>query len=184
MEAVTAIFATIGATGGTAAAAGGTAAAGAAATATAGSTLLSTAQILGTAFTALSTIGGGMAANTAAKGEAAYEKFKTKDAQIQADLDAAEIKKKLAITLQRNKVAAAAGGVDLGSVSLEVAQNQVAKDAENELGMVSINKQREMLSGAARARSILAAGRTRLATALLDAGGIAADGAFKVLNRG
>lgn len=178
MEAVTALFATLG-TG--AAATGATAAA---TTATAGSTLLSTAQILGTTFTALSAIGGGLAANAAAKGEAAYEDFKSKDAQIEADLQASEIKKKLAITLQRNKVAAAAGGVDLGSVSVAQAQVQVAKDAEDQLGMVSLNKQRSMLAGAARKRSILQSGKTRMATALLDAGGIAANGAFEVLNRG
>lgn len=175
MEAVTALFATLGT---------GAAATGAAATATAGSTLLTTAQILGTTFTALSAIGGGIAANTAAKGEAAMENFKAKDAQIDADLQASEIKKKLAITLQRNKVAAAAGGVDLGSISVTQAQAQVSKDAEDQLGMVSLNKQRSMLASASRVRSILQAGKTRLATSLLDAGGIAANGAFEVFNRG
>jgi hypothetical protein len=179
MELVTGVFATM------AAGAGGTAAvAGTAATASTASTLLTTAQLLGTAFTAVSTLGAGMAANVQAKSDARMEAFQAKDAKIQADLDASEIQKKLALTLQRNKVAAAAGGVDLGSISVKQAQNQVAKDAENELGMVSLNTQRSMLASSSRVRSMLQAGRTRLATSLLEAGGVVADGAAKVFARG
>lgn len=180
MELVTGMFATMAAAGGTGAAVAGTAVAAGSTT----STLLTTAQLLGTAFTAMSAIGGGRAANAAAKTEAAYEAFQSKDEQIKADLDASEIKKKLALSLQRNRVAAAAGGVDLGSISVQQAQKQVAKDAETELGWTNLNKQRGVLASGARQRSILTAGKTRLATSLLEAGGIAADGAYKVLNRG
>lgn len=169
--------------GGTAAA--GTAAAGTAATgATVGSSLLTTAQVLGSAFTAVSTIGAGFAANNQAKDAAAYEDFQAKDKKIKGDLEAAEIRKTLALTMQKNKVAMAAGGVDLGSITATEVKAQVAKDAETQLGMSHLNTQREVLAHAAEKRRLKVAGRSKLITSLFAAGGGFAGDMAEIYARG
>jgi hypothetical protein len=171
MELVGTLFATIAATAG-------------AATATLGSTLLTGAQVLGTAFTALSTIGAGVAAKNESKSQAMYEDFQAKDTRIKADLDASEISKTLALTLQRNQVAAAAGGVDLGSQSVQRAQAQVTQDAERSLGMSNLNMQRSVLESVQRKRRVLQAGKLKLTTSLFDAGAGALSSAVDIAQRG
>jgi len=163
---------------------GGSGAAAAGAAATGGFSWLGVAQTIGTAFTAISTIGAGVAQANQMKTEAAYKDFETRDQQIKGDQAAADIKKQLALTLASNKVAFAAGGVDLGSKSAVVMRDQVAHDAEQQLGMAWSNTQREQLKLAAEARRLRSNANTTLFTSLLDAGAGIIKNQLEVAYRG
>ena len=155
---------------------GGTGATATAAPAAAGASALSGAQILGTAITALSTIGGGIAAASEAKAAAQYEEFKAKDERIKGDVAAANIRKQLALTMHRNKVAMAAGGFDLGSGTAVAVKKQVAHDAERELGFSQNNAARASLARMAEARRLRQRASNLLVTSLFQAvGGVADD---------
>jgi hypothetical protein len=167
-----------------AAAAAPAAAAGTAAAAGAGSSFLTAASLIGTAFTALSTIGTGFMASAEAKSDAKYAAFQATDEKIAGEFRAAELRKQLALTQQRNKVAFASGGVDLGSVSVKAAQDQVAKDAEAELGMSNSNALRASLAKRTEARRLRSRASNALLTAGLSAGGTAITGAMDAYERG
>jgi hypothetical protein len=179
MELVTGLFTTaFGAGAGTAAV--GTAAA---ATATGGS-FLSIASTIGTAFTALSTIGAGVAAANETKAAAKYAEFKATDERIKGDQEAARLKKTLALTVQRNRVAMASGGVDLSSASQGQIEKQVAMDAERELGMSYVNAQSAALAGNAEARRLRKKASSQLFADMTDGFMTFAQGAMEGVARG
>lgn len=165
---------------------GGGAAAGtaAAATAGAGASFLSAAPLIGTAFTALSTLASGAAASAQAEGEAKYAEFQSNNERIKGDLQAAELKKQMALTIQRNKVAFAAGGADLGSVSAVEAKNQVTHDAEIQLGINDSNSLMASLAKQSEARRLRARSSNLMLASLFDAGATVASGALDAYGRG
>ena len=153
----------------------------AAATATTGSSLLMAGSMIGTAFSALATIGAGVAASNQAKSEAAYADFKATDERIKGDQAAADLKKQMALTIARNKVALAAGGVDLGSVSAVDAQTQVAHDAEMALGVSNNNAWRQSLADQAEARRLREQSSSLLLSSVFNAAGTVGQSIFKEL---
>ena len=132
--------------GGGAAAAGAGAAAAGAATATASGMGLTILQGVGSVFTALATIGQGKAKADELKAAAKEEEFKATDEKIKGEQQSAQLEKHLALTLQRQKVAFAAGGVDLSSQAVEAAQTQAQNEAERQLGYVFTDSYQAMLA--------------------------------------
>jgi hypothetical protein len=122
--------------GGTAAAAtAGTAAAAGAAGASVGSSALTFLQGVGSVFGALTTIGSGAAAAVEGQNEKAQQDFAAKDEYIQGQQTSAALKAELAKTISNQAVAFAAGGVNLGSVSVGEARKQATSDAESQLSL-------------------------------------------------
>lgn len=113
---------------------GAAAAAGTAGAASSGLSLLSG---IGTAFAAISQIGAGISRSNELKAQAAQQEFAAKDEYIAGKETSAALKLELAKTIGNQRVAFAAGGVDLGSVSVDVAKRQASSDAEKELAIGS-----------------------------------------------
>lgn len=129
---------------------GSAAAAGAGAAATAGSGALTLLQGAGSVFSALTTIGSGAAAAAQGESEKMQQDFAAKDEFIQGRETSAALKAELAKTISNQAVAFAAGGVNLGSVSVDAAKAQATKDAEGEL---SINANTSLIRELQRKRA-------------------------------
>lgn len=186
MEMIGTLFATaIGsgaaaATGGTVAA---TAATAATATASASSTALTIIQGVGTAFSALATIGAASASASQLEAAAKEEKFRARDEFIEGEREAAKLRKELALTIGRQKVAFAAGGVDLSSQGVGVAREQAIDDAENELGLAHNTAMRRGLARRRQARGYLARAGSTMVQGFLGAGEQVADFAMDAYAR-
>lgn len=166
--------------GGGAAAATG-AAAGAASVGSGALTLL---QGAGTVFSALTTIGSGAAAAVQGESEKLQQDFAAKDEFIQGRETSAALKSELAKTIGNQAVAFAAGGVDLGSVSVGTAKAQATKDAESEL---SINSNTALIREMQRRRAGRMAqmqGNAAFTGSLFAAGGKLASYGADVMERG
>lgn len=164
---------------------GGGAAAGAAAgAATAGSSALTFLQGAGTVFSALSTIGAGAAASAQGESEALQQKFAAKDEFIQGRETSAALKAELAKTISNQAVAFAGGGVDLGSVSVDVAKKQATKDAESELSINANESLSRSLQRQRAARMASMQGRAAGIGSLFAAGGKIASFGADVVERG
>lgn len=137
---VSSLFGALGFGGTAVAATAGTAAVGAA------STGLSILQGIGSAFSALSAIGAGMTKSEELQGQAKYADFQARDEQIKGEQEAARLQKEMALTVQKQRVTFAAGGVSLSSVSVEEARKQTTTDAERELGMAENSALRAALA--------------------------------------
>lgn len=190
MEIVGTLFATMMAGGtaaaGTAAAAGGTAAAaGAAATAAAtSSTLLTVLQGVGTAFTALATMGAASASASEMKAAAQEEEFRSRDEFIRGEQETARLSKELALTLGRQKVAFAAGGVDLGSQAVGVARENAIDDAERELSFARNDAWRAGLARRRTAVNLRRRANSTMTAGYLSAGGEVAKFGAEAFDRG
>jgi hypothetical protein len=187
MELIGGLFTTLIGGGGSAAAAGGTAAAAGAAGAAAGgvgSSALTLLQGAGSVFSALTTIGSGAAAYAAGQTEKNQQNFEATNEYISGKETSAALKAELARTVSNQAVAFAAGGVDLGSVSVGQAKAQATKDAEDELSsnanstLVRYMQRRRMAKLAAQR------GQTAATASLFGAGGQIADFGVDVLQRG
>lgn len=130
MQLIAPIFAGIGGAG-----AGVGAAAGAAGTAGAASSVLGGLQMASGVIGAIGSIGAGFAAKREADAQAAEAEFAGREEFIQSKETSSALKMELARTVANQAVGFAAGGVDLGSVSVEQAKRQAITDAENELGL-------------------------------------------------
>lgn len=151
--------------------------------AAASSGILSTLQGIGGAFSALATIGSGAAAAAAGETERRQQQFEAKDEFIRGKETSAALKAELARTVANQAVAFAAGGVDLGSVSVGQAKAQATKDAETELSSnsnqsLSRSMQRQRLGRLAAMR-----GRAAALGSLFSAGAQAADTGMDILQR-
>jgi hypothetical protein len=166
--------------GGTAAAAGTTAAAGA----TAGSTALTVLQGAGTVFSALATIGSGAMANAAGQAEQMQQNFEAKEEYIQGKETSAALKQELAATVSNQAVAFAAGGVDLGSVSVQAAKRQAVDDAEDQLGIASNQALSRSLARRRAGRVAAARGKAAMTGSLFEAGTQIAKFGMDVYERG
>ena len=119
--------------GGGAAAAAGTAAAATTSTVSLGSIGMTLLQGVGSIFTGLSAINAGKAQAEVYKAQAKEQEFAARDEQIKGEQEAARLNKDLTTTLQRQQVAFAAAGVDLGSQAVGAAQDEATTDFEREL---------------------------------------------------
>lgn len=141
------------------AAAGGTLAAGTATSwlgGVAGSSVLTAVQGAGTAFSALASIGAGIAKSQDLRAEAHMEQLRARDEFIAGEEQAAKLKTELAATIAKQAVAFAAGGVDLGAYSVDRAKAQAIDDAERELATSRGNSLTAGLVRRSEARSRLA----------------------------
>lgn len=163
MEFIGTLVATAFGGGGAAAA---TATATAATAAGAASTGLTAWQGVSTLFGVLSTFGSGAAALGAAEVEAKQHEFAARDEFIAGKETSAALKQELARTLGNQAVAFAAGGVDLGSVSVNTARAQAVDDAESELSIASS----QALSRSMQRRRAAANSRARGRASLFSAG--------------
>lgn len=164
------------ATGGGAAAAGG-----AAAGAASGLTAL---QAAGSIFGAVATIGQGFAARRQANAEAREQEFQAREEYVAGKETSAALKNELARTIGNQAVAFAAGGVDLGSVSVGQAKNQAASDAENELGIASNQALSRSLARRRAAANSRAQGRAALFSSFVGAGQQLIDTEIDIRERG
>lgn len=164
MEALMGLFAT----GGAGAAAAGTAAAGTAAAAS-GISALSLLQGGMAAVSAIGSIGAGIAANNEAKAMAKQAEFQARDEQINTITDQTKIKKAYADALSKQAVQFAAGGVDLGSVSVDSARQQLSDDAENEIQLSGSSGLRRSLSQRVQANIYRQKGKAALASGFISA---------------
>ncbi|MEP4115704.1 MAG: hypothetical protein ABJM38_19650 [Nitratireductor sp.] len=147
---------------------GGAGRAGAAGAASSG---LSVLQGLGSVFGAVATTGSGIAANNQAKAEARQHEFEAREEFITGKETSAALKAELARTIGNQAVAFAAGGVDLGSVSVQTARAQAIEDAENELDLSSNQSLSRSLARRRAARNARARGRGALFSSVIGAGG-------------
>lgn len=92
---------------------------------------------LATAASVVGSIGSGLAGMAAGKAEAKEHEFASRDEYIAGKETSAALKQELAKTLGDQAVGFAAGGVDLGSVSVQAAKRQAIDDAEKELSIAS-----------------------------------------------
>jgi hypothetical protein len=115
----------------------GAAAAGAGAAVAGTSSALTLLQGIGSAFAAISQIGGGIAKSRELKVQAEQQSFEAKNEYIAGKETSGALKLELAKTIGNQAVAFAAGGVDLSSVSAQSAKAQAIKDAETELSIGS-----------------------------------------------
>jgi len=189
MQAVGALFTTL-FTGGTtslatagtwaAANAGGAIAAGGAAS----SGILTALQGIGGAFSALSTIGSGAAAVAAGETEKRNQQFEAREEFVRGRETSAALKEELARTVANQAVSFAAGGVDLGSVSVGQAKDQATKTAERELSSTSNQTLSRFLQRQRLGRLAAARGKTAQIASLFQAGAQAADTGISILARG
>lgn len=171
MEMIGALFTTV--VGGTATTAGGAAATG-----------LTLLQGLGTVFGAVATIGAGQAAKAQAYAEAEEQDFAARDEYISGLETQAALKKELASTIGKQAVAFAAGGVDLGSVSVQTAKDQAIKDAEAELGMASNDALARSLARRRAAANARASGDAALTSSIFEAGTSVISSGIDIYKRG
>lgn len=132
--------------GGSAAAGAGTAVAGTAAAVGATSGGLTLLQGIGTIFSAITTIAAGSAQAAELKAQAKQEELKSREEFAAGEEQSAKLKKELALTVQRQQVAFAAGGVDLGSATVDQIRTQTVADAERELGFARGDANRSRLA--------------------------------------
>lgn len=171
--------------GGSTAAAGTAAVAGtAAAGASIGSTALTVLQGAGSVFSALTAIGSGAAAQAQGESEALQQKFAAKDEFIQGRETSAALKAELARTISNQAVSFAAGGVNLGSVSVGTARAQATKDAETELSINANETLSRSLQRQRAARMAAAQGRAAGIGGLFSAGAGLAKFGMDVVGRG
>lgn len=165
---------------------GGTAAAGAAGAAGAGvaASTLNLLQGAGTVFSAIATIGSGVAAKASADTEAAQQRFEAKNEFIAGRETSAALKAELAKTISNQQVAFAAGGVNLGSVSVGEAKKQATADAERELSINADETLTRSLQRQRAARMAAARGNASLFSSIFTAGGQIAGYGFDVVKRG
>lgn len=161
MQLIGPLFASIAGSG---AAAGGAAAAqtlgyALPAAAGAGSSVLGGLQMASGVIGAIGSIGAGFAAKREAQAQAAEADFSSREEFIQSKETSAALKMELARTVANQAVGFAAGGVDLGSVSVEQAKRQAITDAENELGLSGNEAVGRSLARRRQARSIRERGR-------------------------
>jgi hypothetical protein len=157
MELIGGLFAMM-AGGGAAASAGGgiiTSLGGAAAAG--GGFGLSALSGLATTVSVIGSIGSGLAGMAAGKAEAAEHQFAARDEYIAGRETSAALKAELAKTIADQSTAFAAGGVDLGSVSVGEARKRAVRDAEKELAISS----NEALSRSLARRRAARAARSR-----------------------
>lgn len=133
MQLAAGLFAALFGGGGAAAGAGAAAAGAGAAAATSGS-LLSLGSI-GTVFSAVAGIGSGLAALGQAEANSQQQQFEATNEYIQGKQASANLRLQLANTISDQAVAFAAGGADLGSVSVQQAKRQATTDAERQLSL-------------------------------------------------
>lgn len=166
MEALMGLFAT----GGAGAAVAGTAAAGTAAAGTAAAGISGLTLLQGgmAAVSAIGSIGAGIAANNEAKAMAKQTEFQARDEQINTITDQTKIKKAYADALSKQAVQFAAGGVDLGSVSVDSARQQLSDDAENEIQLSGSSGLRRSLSQRVQANIYRQKGKAALASGFLS----------------
>ena len=153
MQFIAPLFAGIGGAG---AASAGAATAGAAAAAGGGlgSSLLSGLQMASGVLGAVGSISAGFAAKREAEKQAAEAEFASREEFIQSKETSSTLKAELARTVANQAVGFAAGGVDLGSVSVEQAKEQAVADAERELGLCGNEAIGRSLARRRQARSL------------------------------
>lgn len=184
MELVVGIGLALGGTGaaGAASAVGITAAA--APAAISASTALTAISGVSTAFGVIAAIGDGQRKETELKAQAAEQEFLATEEFIRGQEEEAELKKQLALTLQRQRVSLASGGVDLSSPSAIELEKQVTADAERQL---DISGNRALLANLARrrnARNLRIGARTQVGDAVLGQVGNIGKFATGVIERG
>lgn len=123
----------------------------------------------------LSTIGSGVAGLAAANSEAEQQKFAARDEYISGRETSAALKEELAKTIGDQAVAFAAGGVDLGSISVQQAKKEAVKDAEREIGMAQDNALARSLARERAARNAKRRGMMGLFSSIFTAGGQLAE---------
>ena len=96
---------------------------------------LSALSAFTTGFSVLSTIGSGIVGMGAANAQAKEEMFQSREEFIQGRETSTALKEELARTVSDQAVAFAAGGVNLGSVSVQEAKRQAIDTAEKEISM-------------------------------------------------
>jgi hypothetical protein len=153
-----------GALAGTAGASAG--AAGAAAT---GGALAGLASA-GSVFSAIAQIGTGIVGLGAAATAAKQQKFEATEEFISGKETSAALKKELAVTLGNQAVAFAAGGANLGSVSVQAAKKQAIHDAEVELSIAGNTALSRHMAKKRQARNTMMRGVTDFAGSLIGAG--------------
>lgn len=170
MMLVSGLFGSLFAAGGTAAAGAATAGAAAgAASAGIGSMGMTLLQGIGGVFTALSTIQAGQAQANQYKAQAEEEEFKARDELIKGDIEAAKLNKDLRLTMQRQQVAFAAAGVDLGSQAVGAAADEATTDAERELSYNFFDSTRAMLARRRSAANLRMAAKQAKSEAMMGA---------------
>lgn len=155
MQALLGLFATGGAGAGAAAAGG-----------ISGLTLLQGGMA---AVSAIGSIGAGIAAKRQADAMAEQEDFQARDEQIDTITEQTKIKKAYADALSKQSVQFAAGGVDLGSGSVDAARRQLSEDAETEIQGAGSSGIRRSLSRRVQANIYRAKGRSALMSGFFDA---------------
>lgn len=165
---------------------GGAAGAGAAGTAVAGASsgVVGLLQGAGTVFSALTTIGSGAAAAAAGETEKNQQEFEAKNEFIAGRETSAALKAELARTVANQAVAFAAGGVDLGSVSVGQAKRQATEDAEKELSSNANQTLTRFMQRRRMARIAQQRGDAAATSSLFAAGGQIADFGVDLLQRG
>jgi len=123
----------------------------------------------------LSTIGTGVAGLAAGQAEAAQQQFASRDEYISGKETTAALKNELAKTIADQSVAFAAGGVDLGSVSVQEAKRQATADAEREIGIASNDALARSMARQRAARNARRRGMMNLFGSVLNAGGQIAE---------
>lgn len=163
---------------------GAAAATGAAAGAATGSGALTLLQGAGSVFSAIATIGSGAAAAAQGESEKLQQDFAAKDEFIQGRETSAALKAELAKTISNQAVAFAAGGVNLGSVSVGTAKAQATKDAESELSINSNTALTRELQRKRAGRMAAMQGKAAAIGSYLGAGAGLAKFGMDVMERG
>ena len=154
----------------------GIGAAGGAAAPSAG-TLFSLKSIAGVAG-AVAQIGSGYAAYQSGKAEQAERDYQSREEYVTAKETSAALKSELAATIGNQAVAFAAGGVNLGSVSVQQAKQQAIDDAEYELSMASSGALARSLAQRRAGRAARARGQAALGASFFGAAKTLASGAL------
>lgn len=160
----------------------GAAAGGAAAGATASG--LTALQWVSGAVSAIASIGAGAARAGEMKAQAAEQDFAARDEYIRGRETSAALKLELARTVSDQAVAFAAGGVDLGSVSVQQAKLQATRDAERELSVTANEALTRSLQRRRMARNLRASASSTLFASVVDAGSGLLQTGMDVARRG
>lgn len=148
-----------------------------------GSSALTLLQGAGTVFGVLSTLGSGAAAAAAGKAEQVEQNFESRNEFIQGKETSAALKAELARTVSNQAVAFAAGGVDLGSVSVGKARDMATEDAEKELSSASNSALTRSMQRVRAGRVAAARGRMAQVSSIFSAGNQIAQFGLDVAQR-
>lgn len=149
-----------------------------------GSTALSVLSGVASGFSALASLGQGIAGSLKSQEERRQLEFRAREELVVGETEAAAAKKQLVATMGKQTVGYAASGVDLSAGTVASAREQAISDAEADIRRIRYGSRSRATLYQRKAAQAKADGNLALATGILGAGGDLAGAGIDLLGRG